>query len=236
MVVDFLKGYAILIVYFLVCASTALILRNFLHMPKEVFRKILHFILLGSIFIFVYAFNSWWISKISAIVFMVMVYPVLNYGESLLDYSDLLIERKKGEIKKSLIVVFTMFAFLIWICWGILGQKYLVIASVLAWGVGDAAAALVGKRFGRHFIEGRFVEGRKSLEGTIAMFVTSFITVLIVLFIYSPVNQQAFLPIALVTGGVSALVELYTRNGMDTLTCPLAAASCMIIFMFFLGV
>ena len=28
MVVDFLKGYAILIVYFLVCASTALILRT----------------------------------------------------------------------------------------------------------------------------------------------------------------------------------------------------------------
>lgn len=236
MFTEFLKGYVILIVYFLACASSALILRYFLPMPREVFRKILHFILLGSIFIFTYAFNTWWLAKMAAIVFVLMVYPVLNYGEGFSGYSDLLIERKKGEIKKSLIVVFIMFAFLIWTCWGILGQKYLVIASVLAWGVGDAAAALVGKRFGKHFIEGRFVEGRKTLEGSLAMFLASFITVLLVLFIYRPVSQGAYMPIALVTGGVCALVELYTRNGMDTLTCPLAAAISMILFIFFLGV
>jgi len=56
-----------------------------------------------------------------------------------------------------------------------------VLASVLAWGLGDAAAALVGKRFGRHFVRGRLVEGCKSLEGTFAMFVVSFISVMIVL-------------------------------------------------------
>lgn len=38
--------------------------------------------------------------------------------------------------------------------WGWLGEKYLIIASVLAWGLGNAAA-LIGKRFGHYYIEGR---------------------------------------------------------------------------------
>ena len=121
-----------------------------------------------------------------------------------------------------------MFAALIGVCWGWLGEKYLVIASVLAWGLGDAAAALVGKRFGRHYIQGRLVEGRKSLEGTLAMFAVSLCAVLGVLLANIAVPWYAYAPISALTAGVCAVVELYTRNGMDTLTCPFAAAAILI--------
>ena len=107
---------------------------------------------------------------------------------------------------------------------GLLNLKYLVIASVFAWGFGDAAAALVGKRFGQYYIEGKLVEGKKSLEGTFAMFVVSFISVFIILIAYSSLNWYSYLLIAIITAAVSAVVELYTKGGMDTLTCPLAAA------------
>ncbi|NMB95501.1 MAG: phosphatidate cytidylyltransferase, partial [Clostridiaceae bacterium] len=113
---------------------------------------------------------------------------------------------------------------------------YLVIASVLAWGLGDAAAALVGKRFGRHFIVGKLIEGRKSLEGTLAMFAVSFVSVIVVLIAYGAVKWYGYAPIAIITAAVCAVVELYTKNGMDTLTCPLAAAATMIPLVRLLGV
>ena len=42
-----------------------------------------------------------------------------------------------------------MMAFSVCICWGIFGEKYLVLATIYAWGIGDGLAALVGKRFGK---------------------------------------------------------------------------------------
>ncbi len=180
---DFASGYIILLAYFAICASGALVLRRFIKVPKEVFRKILHMILLGSSFVLVYAFKTWLYSATAAILFMGMVFPLLSFAEKIPGYSGLLVERKKGEIKRSLIVVFFMLALLIWICIGIIGQRYLVIASVYAWGLGDAAAALIGKRFGKHFIEGKLVEGRKTVEGTAGMFVVAFFCVFVILII-----------------------------------------------------
>lgn len=164
----------------------------------------------------------------AAVVFIATVFPILTLAERIPGYSELLTERKRGEIKCSLVVVFGMFAALICVCWGWLGEKYLVIASVLAWGLGDAAAALVGKRFGKHYIEGRMVEGRKSLEGTLAMFAVSFVSVMVVLLANGSVEWYGYAPIAAVTAAVCAVVELYTKGGMDTLTCPFAAATIMI--------
>lgn len=225
---EFIAGYGILLGYFAFCATSALVLRRLVTMPTEVFRKVLHIILLGSIFVLTYAFKTWWISAFSTIVFMIMVFPILVFAERIPGYSELLTERKSGEIKRSLIVVFSMFLVLICICWGWLGQKYFIIASVLAWGLGDAAAALVGKRFGRHYLEGKLIEGRKSLEGTIAMFVVSFVSVLVVLLVNSLLKWHGYIQIAVVTAAVCSVVELFTKGGMDTLTCPLAAAAIMI--------
>ena len=132
---EFVTGYGLLIGYFMVCATAALALRRLVAVPTEVFRKTLHIILLGSILVYTYAFRTWWISELSAIAIIVMVFPILVFAEGIPGYSDLLTERKHGEIKRSLVIVFGMFAILICICWGWLGEKYLVIASVFAWGL-----------------------------------------------------------------------------------------------------
>lgn len=232
---EFITGFAILLGYFAVCAAGALVLRRVVTVPTEVFRKTLHIILLGSVFVLTFAFRTWWVSAIATGVFAVLVFPILAFAERMNGYSELLTERKQGEIKNSLIAVFGMFAVLLSVCWGVFGEKYLVIASVLAWGLGDAAAALVGKRFGQHYIEGKLVEGRKSLEGTIAMFIVSFISVMVVLIVNGSVSWYGCAEIAAVTAAVSAVVELYTKNGFDTLTCPFAAAAIMIPLTFISG-
>lgn len=228
MLTDLAAGFGKVLLYYSLCATGALILRRTARVPAEVFRKTLHLILLGSLFVFMYAFTTWTASVTAAAVFVLAVYPALALGERMPGYAHLLTERKAGEIKRSLVVVFAMYITLVLVGWGWLGERYLVAASVLAWGLGDAAAALVGKRFGAHFIEGRLVEGRKSLEGTLAMFAVSFVSVLAVLLAHAPGGWHGAVPIAAVTAAVSAVVELYTRNGMDTITCPLAAAAVLI--------
>lgn len=45
---EMLKGFGWLLAYFVPCAATALIGHYLINIPKELFRKILHCILLGS--------------------------------------------------------------------------------------------------------------------------------------------------------------------------------------------
>lgn len=232
---EFIRGLGMIFAYFIVLAALALTMKQLVKMPKEVFRKILHMILLGSVLAWTYGFETWWIALSAILVFLSVVFPVLHFAERTRGYSNLLVERKSGEIKRSLVAVCVMLAVLITVCWGMLGQKYLVLASVAAWGLGDAAAALVGKRFGKRHIEGKLVEGRKSLEGTMAMFVVSFISVLLILLAHGSLKWHGYIPISLLTAAVSAVVELYTKGGMDTLTCPLAAASVLIPLVFLWG-
>lgn len=197
-------------------------------MPRDVFRKILHFILLGSSIILVGAHDTWWIAAASSLIFGIMIFPLLHFAEGIPEYSELLTQRKDGEIKRSLIIVFFMFALVISLLWGWAQDRYLVLAAVFACGMGDATAALIGKRFGRHRISGRFADGKKSLEGTMAMFAVSFLSVLLILWLYVPMEGPGYVLAAAATALVTALVELISRNGMDTLTCPLAAAAVLI--------
>ncbi|MGI6576243.1 MAG: diacylglycerol/polyprenol kinase family protein [bacterium] len=233
--IDFLQGFGILCGYFLVCASAALLLRCFIRIPSEVFRKLLHTILLCSLIIWIYAFQTWWIASLAALVFISIVFPLLSLAEKLNCYSELLTERKSGEIKRSLVLVFSMFAVLNSICWGWFGERWLVLACICAWGFGDAAAALIGKKYGRHYLEGKLIEGRKSVEGTFAMFTVSLISVFIVLLINANVAWYISLIIAVLTAAVSSVVELYTRNGMDTITCPFAAAAVILSLLHLWG-
>ena len=96
----------------------------------------------------------------------------------------------------------------------------LAIACILAWGPGDAAAALIGKPFGRHKI-GR--EKRKSLEGSIAMFVVSFISVFLCLNYYGKYGILATVIVSILTAFASTVAELVVSNGYDTFYCPVTA-------------
>lgn len=232
---EFLSGTGYLLIYFIVLASLAVVLRLLTRVPDEVFRKLLHGILLGSLLVWVLAFKTWWISVLSVVVFETAVYPILMVAERIKGYSRLLTERKSGELKRSLLIVFTMFAVVLSVCWGWLGDKLLVLASVYAWGFGDAAAALVGKRFGKHPLEGKHIEGRKSVEGTVAMFLVSLVSVFVILLLRGGLNWLPVLLVAVVTAGVSATVELFSMRGNDTIFCPLAAMAVMLPLLHLLG-
>lgn len=223
MLQELLSGFGALSVYFAVAATTVLTLRLLIRIPDEIFRKTLHFVLLGSIFIFTFSFDRWYVAALASLIFEIIVYPCLAVAEKLKRFSEITTERKKGELKASLLLVFTMFAFVISVCWGIFHDKILVIASILAWGVGDAFVALIGKKFGRHKIKNRHTDGKKSYEGTFAMFASSFVTVTVVMTLHGGLTPAGYIIIPLVTAAISAIAELYSKNGLDTVICPVAA-------------
>lgn len=228
MLQEFLLGLGRIGLYFVVCASCAFLIRVLLRLPDELFRKLLHLILLGSLPVFVFGFATWQVAAGTAVLFELAVYPILRALERLPRYSAFVTERKSGELKSSLLLVFTMFAVVMAVCWGCLGDRWLVLASIYAWGFGDAAAALVGKRFGRHKIGWAGLDGKKSCEGSAAMLLVSFVSVAALLILRGGLAPLPLLLISFVTAAVSAAVELYTRGGYDTVTCPLAAMAVLL--------
>lgn len=230
-----LAGFGALLLYFIPAAGIALGARYLIRIPDELFRKILHCILLGSLAVFVYGFEVWWHAAVCAVTFAVLVYPALAWFERIKGYSELTTERKKGELKASLLLVFGMFALVIGVCWGWLGQRSLVLASVYAWGFGDAAAALVGKRWGRHKIRCRLTDGRKSVEGSAAMFLVSFLSVGTILLIRGGLPPVGWAVTSVVTALVSAAAELCSKDGYDTVICPLSAMAVLLPLMYLFG-
>ncbi|MBU1410877.1 hypothetical protein KKC22_05105 [Myxococcota bacterium] len=92
------------------------------------------------------------------------------------------------------------------------------MAAVGILGIADPAAALVGRRFGRI----RLVHGR-TLEGTLAFFVTGTLTALGLLMAFWSFHWTAALFVATCASLLGAIVELFSRRVDDNLSIPLAA-------------
>ena len=232
---EFLRGICVFAGYLIPAAVIMLTARRFLKIPDELFRKILHFILLGAYFPFLFAFGTWWISAGFAAGLMAVIYPILALAGRIPAFSSFVNERKKGEFKSSMLLALSMVVISVSVCWGLLGDRLLVLACVYAWGVGDAFAALVGKRFGRHKIRLPFADPRKSWEGSAAMFLCSAGSVLTVLLVRGAPEPGACLLIALAAAAVTTYVEFCTKGGLDTVTCPLAAMAVILPLTKLLG-
>ena len=126
-------------------------------------------------------------------------------------------------------MLFLMVAALIAVCWGIFGEPVLCAASILMWGTGDAAAALAGIPFGKHKIKTRWTDGKKSREGTAAMFAVSFVSGLLMLLL----AYEAELPHVLLSAAAGALfgalTELFSPSEYDTVTVPSAIAAVLLL-------
>ncbi len=232
---EFIHGSGILLLYFALAASAALILRRLIRIPDELFRKLLHFILQASYILFISAFQTWWISSLFGMLIVAVAYPIFLWMGRYPGFSSFVNERKKGEFKNSLILAFVMLSVCNAVCWGWLGDKYFVLACMYAWGIGDGFAALIGKRYGRHKIKMRFADPHKSLEGSAAMLITSALSVLLVLLIHGHAGPAACIVVPLAGAGIATLTEMVTPNGLDTITCPAAAMLVMIPLMKLLG-
>lgn len=225
---ELIEGTKAILLYFAIAATSALGARMLVRIPDELFRKMLHCILLGSLPVFLFGFQIWWIAALEAVGFAVAVYPLLAYLDRFPFFEKLTTERKHGELQHSLLLVFGMFAVVMAVCWGWLDDRYLAMASIFAWGFGDAAAALVGKPFGKHKITWKYTDGKKSFEGSGAMFLTALITVTGILLLRGGLNPAGYLVVPPVVALVATAAELYSKNGNDTISCPLCSMAALL--------
>ena len=232
---EFLYGAAAFLIYVIPAAAVSFLVRIFLKIPDEIFRKILHFILLGAYIPVLFGFQTWWLAALFAIAVIIIFYPVLWLAGLLPAFSAFVNERKSGELKNSLILAFAMMAVGITVCWGLLNDKLLVLACVYAWGVGDAFAALIGKKYGKHKIHLPFADAKKSVEGSATMFSCSVFAVMTVLLIRGGLDFASCLLISLVAAAVTTYVERCTKGGYDTVTCPTAAMAVILPLVHILG-
>ncbi len=93
----------------------------------------------------------------------------------------------------------------------VLFDKYVCITSILIMSYSDTAAAIIGKKYGRTRIF------KKTLEGSLAFFVTS----LIILLIIAP---EVSLGLGLIAIIIATLVESLPINIDDNLSVPLIIA------------
>lgn len=193
---------------------------------KEVFRKILHMIAISFSIFWFYMYDDWRKSVFAVAIVGVFLYPILLFCAKIPKLSNAVNARRSGEFANSFAALMTMYIIVASICWGHLGERMLGIAAIIAWGPGDAAAALIGKKFGKHKIGKSKI---KSHEGTISMFVVSFIAVLIVLIIYGKYSTLANIIVSLVSAVTSSLIEVRVENGYDTFYCPIGTMVVLVI-------
>ncbi|MGD0478168.1 MAG: phosphatidate cytidylyltransferase [Nitrososphaerales archaeon] len=112
-------------------------------------------------------------------------------------------------------------------------KPYVIAAGILPMAYGDASASTLGERYGRR---GYHILADKSLVGSAAMFVVSFLSVSVSLFffhVFYSFTLVGFLVAALGAAFVATAAEGLTPLGFDNVTVPLLSA---LAFLFLSGV
>ena len=136
-------------------------------------------------------------------------------------------------MKYSLLMALSMFALLIFFFGWLLphSSDELVATAVMSWGVGDALAALIGKRFGKRKLVSKGVDRKKTWVGSNAMSISVSIVAFLMVMFHIGALWWVALVIALIIGPVSALIEAYMHKGLDTIVLPLGIATTIYVIL-----
>ena len=230
LVVQTLRCFGILVAFIIPSIVVLLIIRFLLKPQSYVFRKLLHIVAFTGISLMILISVNWKAAALTSGLLAVVIYPILVAAEKQPWFEKFFVQKSKGEIKRSMLLLFVMFTAVIFWAWGLFGKPEVAAASILMWGTGDAAAALVGIPFGKHKVHCRFTDGKKSWEGSFAMLLTAFVVGLFIL----KQSQSSSMPYAILMAGIGALAgtatELFSPSEWDTFTVP-AMITTVLLFL-----
>ena len=227
--VDTLRCLGILAAYILQCLIVLLPVRFFTKVPPFVFRKLLHIVAFSCVTIMILTAGSWQSAALASIVVAAALYPVLRLLESESWFASLFVQKKPGEVRKSLLMLFLMFSAVTAVSWGVFGKPFVGAAAILMWGTGDAAAALIGIPFGKHKVRLKPADGKKSWEGSAAMLAVAFVSGFCVLCFGSGMPVPYSLFVALTASLLGTATELFSPSEWDTVTVPTVTAAVLLL-------
>jgi phytol kinase len=186
--------------------------RRVLHAPPELSRKVVHvgvgFWALPTALLFA---SPWWAAAVPGLF---VILNAISYRYRLLGVIE-----EAGRGSPGTIYFPLSFSLLILCLWPLEGGRAASVAGLFAMGFGDAAASVVGRRWGRHPY--RLGGALKSWEGSAAFLGVTFLAVL--LGTWPLVGRLLAAPAAATALGGS-LAEAPAGRGLDNLTVPIAGA------------
>lgn len=232
MLLEAVRTFLWFVIPIIILGIICILVRIFTKIPDFIFRKILHVIAACMIMVLVIVPTHWWIAEIIVGISAIGLTVLLLIFEPTSVYQKFFVEKSRHEVLISFLLFFLIVASLIALFWGYLGydKRFYVIIAILAWGLGDAAAAIFGRLIGKHKVSGKMIEGVKSIEGSVMCFFFAFTISLVLLIALMHIVWWLSLIEALLIGIFVSLAELFTKKGLDTITCPLVAA--IILFLF----
>ena len=114
-------------------------------------------------------------------------------------------------------------------------QLYFPIAGILLMIISDTLASIIGKKYGKRKINLPWLKTTRSLEGSLAFFISGFILCFIAFtFLTNPLTQiyltlEVALLYSLITSALATIVELVSPSTWDDLTIPIATV--VIVFL-----
>ena len=223
------RSFVTLLLFIICCIPAALLIRIFFKPASYVFRKILHLVAFSGISFMVLRAESWLSVVIVSAFFALILYPTLSILENESWFDRFFVQKKPGEIKKSMLLLFIMFAVLTAVAWGIFDKPVVAATAILMWGAGDGAAALFGIPFGKHKVRFKPADGKKSWEGSFAMLAVSFICGIVMLVFAQGTGIPKAMVFALVAALAGTATELFTPSEYDTVTVPIVIEAVLIV-------
>ncbi|MBO5352984.1 MAG: TSUP family transporter [Lachnospiraceae bacterium] len=222
---------------FIIPAALFLILLHVvLKIEREVFRKLLHIAAFSSTAVIVYHAQRWQAACLTLVLFAVIVYPLLHLAERWRGYDNLFVQRRTGEVKKSLLILFLTDAVLVAIAWGIFDLPFVAVTAIFMWGCGDGVAALVGKRYGKHHVKLKWADEKKTWEGSCGMLLVSAVVGVICMLLMTALPWYQCLLMVLPAAVFGTYTELITKNGNDTATVPAVNTAVLLVLTVLSGV
>lgn len=194
-------------------------------------RKAVH-ILVGNIVFLWWVFDTAWImALLAAAPFIPLLFMVSPCSSSNF-FKKTFLGRASGEGHDLGLVYYaiswTLLAFFLF------DHRLAASVGIVCMAFGDGMGGLVGKRYGK-----RRLLGNKTLEGTIAIFITTVLVVVCVMLFYQFLNTSGiFLEVevsrtfilltSLLLGGYVAGVELITPGKYDNMVIPISTALILV--------
>lgn len=206
-------GVSIGFVFIVIIVSE--ILKRTVNLGIEATRKFIHI-----------GVSHWWIiamifipdmkyAAVPPLLFIVLNY--ISYKRSLFGS----MERKEGAGDLGTVYFPISLLLLVLLTWegGLFREdfKYLGAIGILIMGYGDGFAGLIGKRLGKNKFQ--FLGNKKSIEGSLTMFVFSFMVTFIVMIWVNGFSLMNIY-ITLIVATLATLIEALTPLGLDNLAVP----------------
>jgi len=191
----------------------------------EITRKFAHFTATLATVPFPYIFTNHWYVLILAVIFFAVLF-FTQHGKQLKSIHD--IERKS--VGSYLLPLAIYLTFLISVTFH---NKFLYILPMLILAVCDPMAAILGmsakKNNGRIQLFG--IKTQKTVIGSGAFLVTSFVISLIALYFHREAFDLKTFWLALMVSAVRTLAELAAWRGSDNLRIPLGVVLVLVLFL-----